>query len=90
MYLFLFFLISDSLKLGLRIPNYNNHKIYRYNDASCCYNKSNHPSKISPVEDDEIQIIDTGPALNTNYPSIGRYIVFPANTSEIYENKYIS
>ena len=33
MYIFSFFLISDSLKLGSRMSNYNNNKSYIYNDA---------------------------------------------------------
>ena len=33
-------------KKGLRMYNYNDNKMYRYNDASYPYSKSNNPGKI--------------------------------------------
>ena len=48
----------------------------RYNDASYYDNKSNHYGKISPVNNDEIKIIGTRPALNKYYSPICREIVF--------------
>ena len=45
------------------MSNYNDNK-NRYNDASYYYNKSTKSDKVSPVEDDEIQMIGIRPALN--------------------------
>ena len=52
-------------------------KKIRYNDAFHSYNKSNHSGKISPVNDDEIQIIGTLPVFNKNASTIGRNNFLP-------------
>ena len=50
--------------LGLRMFKYNDNNKNRYNDASYSYNNINQSGEISPVENYEIEIIATRPALN--------------------------
>ena len=51
------------------MSNYKENKKI-YNGESYSYNMSNKLGKISPVDDDKVEITGTRPALNKNYSPI--------------------
>ena len=57
--------------------NFNKNKQNLNNNASFYYNKSNQTGKISPVDNDEIQIIETKPSVNYKISPIVGDIVVP-------------
>ena len=55
----------------------NNNKKMSFNSASYSSKTMNENGNKSPVEDEDIIIIDTTPAISTSFSTIGRNIVIP-------------
>ena len=59
------------------MSNYNENKIYGFNNAPYSSKNITQHGKKLPVEDDDIKIIDLRPAISRTFSPIGRQIEFP-------------